>query len=229
MRRSLLVLVAALSILLIAGCPPCDPWDDPNTPANENAPANSNEPANANESGDPAPLTTTGTFAGEIVGTFQRQVDGVAQEAQSQAVRVWIEFDQGRLVSIRPFGPSGWYFGWVEGAAVTNVGDVDDTLMFTNTSSLSETVTLSSYDVDDQRIMMTVGVEFFSRRGGNAEVISGTSTQTLELRPSGANLDLVLTGDFDFSLVTQNPANPGLTTQNAQQFSGAGTLTPASP
>lgn len=229
MLRSPLVLVAAVSILLVAGCPPCDPWDDPNTPANENAPANSNEPANANEPGDPAPLTTTGTFAGEIAGMFQRQIDGVAQEAQSQAVRVWIELDQGRLVSIRPFGPSGWYFGWVDGAAVTNVGDVDETLMFTNTSSLSETVTLTSYDVDDQRILMTVSVEFSSRRGGIAEVINGTSTQTFELRPSGANLDLVLTGDFDFSLVTQNPANPGLTTQNAQQFSGAGTLTPASP
>ncbi|GMU83643.1 MAG: hypothetical protein AMXMBFR47_35130 [Planctomycetota bacterium] len=229
MLRSLPVLVAALSILLIAGCPPCDPWDDPNTPANENAPANSNEPDNSNAPDDPAPLTTTGTFAGEITGTFQRQIDGVAQEAQSQAVRVWIEFDQGRLVSIRPFGPSGWWFGWVEGAAVTEVGDVDDTQMFTNTSHLSETVTLSSYDVDEQRILLTVSVEFSSRRGGNAEVINGTSTQTFELRPDGANLNLVLTGDFDFSLVTQNPANPGLTTQNAQQFSGSGTLTPATP
>lgn len=232
MRALLLPLAVILTIFFAAGCPECTWPGDPNAPLDPNSPVGNGNEGNANGSAGnenvnsaPDPAALGGEFLGEFTGTYEVLLDGAAQPPLALNIGFSVELDAGRLVSLKPYGPSVWRFGWAPAAEVTNVGDVVTTGMTTITSSLNERITLTEYSIDEERIRFTIEMSFTSYFYSVVQArIGGTSVQTFELFPDAGGLRAVTWGSFDYVHTPGIPSNEGPAVHYVEEFSGDGVL-----
>lgn len=248
------LLISVTALLLVAGCPNCSWPGDPNSPGDPNGPvgngnfnegnanAGDSDGGNANDGGgdggnangvagnenanaaaDPAGLS--GVFTGDLAGSYEVTLDGVAQPPLTRDNGFWVELEGGRLAGLKPYGPSVWRFGWAPAAEVTNVGDVATPGIMTITSALYERVTLTEYSIDGERIRFTIEMSFTSHWYSVVHArIEGTSVQTFELRPEAGGVRAVTSGSFDYVYTPGIPSNEGPAVHYVEAFSGEGVL-----